>query len=410
MSIPEVNSPNLAPLQEDQANSLEYEINPIVRVGSFVVALALIGSFGGAVCYCIFRLADKQGLLGSFGGNALRLKSFALGGIATLSTMHIAIKAYEVSLKILGERNVYENLTYSENTSACDRFRQLAWKVIGFTEISVRRAQRIFLSLMEGSFSGGIFYLATLVLVRVKFIETFGKIVQPSGYILSGICSKAIVEVARLIHDISLFVLGERKIDENLVSLDNASIFDRLRQYVWKVNGWIEQLVSNIDSVYSRIFYIRTTKEIQEEGIPGADLDNMEILRRAVVEQIYETKNQAIPFQLGIYCVKNLGYSIFGVYVMMNQCLGFVTGIQFKCNLILSENIELYLLKNKEIFEKIDNRKINLEDPSNPFIVIQGSALTRRLRLYKKYCMIRRRKPAILPERRLYCVTKPFQE
>src|ERR1700761_6675457 len=53
--------------------------------------------------------------------------------------------------------------------------------------------------------------------------------IRPIPYVLCGVISMAIIEGARIVHDLALYLLGERKKVENLDSTQ-ASMADRLRK------------------------------------------------------------------------------------------------------------------------------------------------------------------------------------
>ena len=169
-----------------------------------------------------------------------------------------------------------------------------------------------------GALNGYIFYWITRLIDKLGMLgEAGGSAIHPLPYILSGVVSAAIVEVAKLTYEASLHTLGKRGLYENLDHPENAPQFDRLRQHTWKVIGRVEKLQHNIDVIFSRIFDISPAKEIREKNIPDRDLHFMEISRRAFWEQIHETLSTSIPQELGVYLVEACGYAVLGGHLFI---------------------------------------------------------------------------------------------
>ena len=183
---------------------------------------------------------------------------------------------------------------------------------------TVKRAGDFVVSIGVGALSGYIFYWITRLIDKLGMLgEAGGSAIHPLPYILSGVVSAAMVEVAKLTYEASLHILGERDLYENLDYPENAPQFDRLRQHTWKVIGRVEKLQHNIDVIFSRIFDISSAKEIREKNIPDRDLYFMEISRRAFWEQIHETLSTAIPQELGVYLVEACGYAVLGGHLFI---------------------------------------------------------------------------------------------
>jgi rhodanese-related sulfurtransferase len=211
----------------------------------------------------------------------------------------------------------------------------------------VRRASDFGISIAYGGVGGYVFYLITR-LVDKYFMENAGGIaIQPIPFILSGMTSSAIVEVVRLVYDISLHILGKREVYEDLSHFEKISISDHLRHRTWKVIGRVEKLEQDIDGIFSHIFGVRTAKEIRQKHIPDRDLYTMEIVRRAFGEQVFETLGSALPQELGVYLVEACGYTVFGghLFIWLHGA-SFLTGI---------------ILKVQQVYDKIDLEEIEEE-------------------------------------------------
>jgi hypothetical protein len=197
----------------------------------------------------------------------------------------------------------------------------------------VKRGCEIMTSIAKGGVGGYAAYWFTRLLIKLKFIETGGVPVNPVSYVLLGMVSQAVVEAAGLTRDVALSILGDRNKFENLENPEDASAFDRFRQHTWKVITCLEKLDEKIDGIYSRLFRIRTAKEIRskyptERGFYLSDPSFMEIVRKVFREQVIQTVSSLIPQECGIRIVKSIGYKLVGVEFLGSiYALFFVYGI-----------------------------------------------------------------------------------
>lgn len=296
-----------------------------------MIITSALGGLGGYGVYWIARLAGKVGLTAVNSGTSP--KNFIFNGLATGATIATAYWTCRAGLYLLGDRAVYENLAHPEQASRLDRLRHHTWKWISHAEKLMasdiaQRTGKIGVSLLVGGLVGYSLYGLTRLFKRLgAFPEVNASAIRPFPYILLGLTSAAIVEIAQLSHDIALKLLGKREIYENLDSSVHASASDRLRQHMWKVIGRVERVPRNIDILFSALFRIRTMREIGEKNIIDCDPDFMEIVRHAFIEQVHETALQIIPQQLGISFVEACGYSLVGMQVIIGlQAVSFVVG------------------------------------------------------------------------------------
>jgi hypothetical protein len=182
---------------------------------------------------------------------------------------------------------------------------------------ALKRAGDIAISLSMGALGGYILYGITRLANKMEMVGDVTSVIHPLPYILMSIASTALVESASLTYDVALHVLGKRKDFEDLAQSENISALDRLRQRAWKVMGYMEKLQNDIDVIFSRLFDIRTAKEIRENGVVDRDLCLMEISRRVFCEQVSETARNAIPQELGLYIIEACGYTILGGHVFI---------------------------------------------------------------------------------------------
>ncbi len=197
----------------------------------------------------------------------------------------------------------------------------------------VKRIGGIVRELGIGALGGFACYWVTLLLDKIGLVQ---KLPGPSitylwNHVRAGVAGVAILEAMRLTYDLGMLLLGERKHHENLAQPEQASLGARLRHHSWKVISTVEKLQERIDLIFSRIFNIRTEKEIQEKNIQNLDLRFMEIVRLAFKEQIQQSVMTVIPQELGVYVVESLGYAILGGHLFpWLHGLNFLTGIIYK--------------------------------------------------------------------------------
>ena len=152
--------------------------------------------------------------------------------------------------------------------------------------------------------------------------------IRPIPYVLAGVAMRAIIETAKLAHSAALSVMGKRSQYENLAAPQNASAFDRLRSRSWKIVSGVEKIHQKIDAIFSRVFKVRTAKEIRDNKIADRQLVTMEIFRLALSEQVKSTATSIVPMELGIYAVEALGYTFaIGHISLLFIGLNFVSGI-----------------------------------------------------------------------------------
>ena len=225
-------------------------------------------------------------------------------------------------------------------------------------EVDLPRPLKILFSLGVGSLLGyGVYGLACLA-NKYNWISTNGALIRPFPYVLAGFVNSAIVETASLTYDAALYVLGDRKADENkLEQGKELSGFDHLRQRVWKVIGKVEKIQQDVDTVFSRTFGIRTEKQIEEEQIQDRDLALVEIARRAFKEQCKETISSVLPFQVATSYVTSLGYTL----LLVPQLTVGLHALFFWCG-IFAKVTEVY---SKIQLEELKN-ELNQEPNPNP--------------------------------------------
>jgi hypothetical protein len=161
----------------------------------------------------------------------------------------------------------------------------------------------------------------------------------PLPIIFTGMLGAAIVESIGLVYEIAKRCLGDREFFENFPADDiNLLInLNKWRFHAWRGIFWLEKHVSVIDTIYSRIFNIRTGQELQDFTIPEKEWKFMEIFRSAFNMQVQETMNKPYPTN---------GYTI----LLVN----FTLGVSDKINQILNRiQIERIEEKNQDLHFKI---------------------------------------------------------
>lgn len=218
------------------------------------------------------------------------------------------------------------------------------------------RPLKIAVSLGMGSLIGyGIYGIVRLCNKYSWISNPTGAAIRPFPYVLTGLACTAIIEAASLTYDVALYVLGERGVYENLEQGKEASAFDRLRQRTWKVIGKVEKLQQNIDAVFSRTVRIRTEKEIIEQKIEDKDLALVEIVRRAFKQQCGETFSGVLPYEMGIYCVTSLGYSLLLPQITIGwHAFFFLNGV---------------ILKVMNVYTEIRNKELEVEAQQQPELI-----------------------------------------
>ncbi len=178
---------------------------------------------------------------------------------------------------------------------------------------AVKRGGEIVGALIVGSLVNYLGYWIARLIIKLKLNGAdAGTVGSPIGYILSGLIFTAIGEAACLIHEMALKILGDRQQFDHLDDPDTATALDRFRQRTWTVISRMEKVEQDVDVVFARMFNIRTRKEIRDQDLQDRQLDRMEILRRAFLEQVADTIKFAIPREISFHVVKAAGYTIFG--------------------------------------------------------------------------------------------------
>lgn len=235
---------------------------------------------------------------------------------------------------------------------------------------AVKRGVEIVGSLAVGALSGYIFYGVTWLVEVSRIAERLGMgkggasgPIHPLPYVLSGVIGAAIFETARLIYDLGVYVLGERAKYENLENPGKAPTFDRLRQKTWKVIGCVEGVEHKVDAAFSRVFKIRTSKEIHDQNLLDRELYFMEITRRAFWAQVGDTIKTAIPQELSIYAVEALGFTIVGAhaFVWLHGFM-FLNGLIEKVSLVYqkiqTEEAEIKAILEAELKEPQEQQNV----------------------------------------------------
>lgn len=187
------------------------------------------------------------------------------------------------------------------------------------------------------------------------FNEADKAFIRPHPYVLSGMISCGIVESARLTHDLGLFVLGDRAIYENLDSQQTSSVCDRFRQRTWKMIKSTENFQDGIDKVFSRYLGIRTIKKIREKNIVDKNLFLLEIVRRAIGQQIKEMIKTSIPQELAVSAVEALGYKLVGGHLFLwLHGFFFFNGVVEK----VTKVFEKITIAEKEEMEETDHQQM----------------------------------------------------
>lgn len=190
------------------------------------------------------------------------------------------------------------------------------------------------LGILAGVTVTWIFYPTTQRLLKSTSYLVAEK--SPLPIIFTGILGVALIESIGLAYEIAKRILGNRSLFENLASdeVDLLTHINKYRYRAWKVIFWLEQRLTVVDVIYSRIFRIRTEKELQEDAIPETELKLMEIVRKAFKAQVEETVNEEYP---------ESGYSV----LLFN----FVLGVSDKVNQI-SQAIQTKKIEEKRQSEE----------------------------------------------------------
>lgn len=167
------------------------------------------------------------------------------------------------------------------------------------------------------AFGYGIYWLFRLG-DKLGFVsEASRPLINPYGYVLTGLILNAINQTASLTYEAALAILGERIKYDNKVLPENSPRLERFRQYSWKVITKIENTIEKVDAKFSEVCGIRTAKEISTLEAPlNKDqiliLKLKEIFRRTLGEELKQIFSNLVPFGLALYCVKALGFAVVG--------------------------------------------------------------------------------------------------
>lgn len=193
-----------------------------------------------------------------------------------------------------------------------------------------RLAQVIQGSVIFAGMGYGVYWIIRFV-DKKKWFDINPKAIHPVPYMLVGVINAAVPEITTIVCDFVLYFMGKRKNFENLADPANASYFDHMRHHCWGVVRTIEGLEEKVDKVYSRIFHVRTSKEIRDNQIPDRELTHMEIVRYAIDMQVKETASEilrSVPGEIGVYTAEALGYTVLGGhFFMFFICLAPITAV-----------------------------------------------------------------------------------
>lgn len=114
--------------------------------------------------------------------------------------------------------------------------------------------------------------------------------------IFQGFYGVVIIESIGIVYQVGRRVLGEPALFKQLLPGEEEDLFliDRCRFRVWKVIFKVEKTIGKIDTIYSRVFKIRTEEEITQQSIREVDLYFMEIFRIAFKTEVKKTINKPI--------------------------------------------------------------------------------------------------------------------
>lgn len=207
--------------------------------------------------------------------------------------------------------------------------------------VVIEHVKKTAISLSVGGLMGYGLYWWTRLEIKLGWNQA-GAGIHPLPYILVGVASAAIYETAALAYKVFLRVLGERAVYENLAHPETASFGDRLRRHTWRVVTQVEKIPQGVDTVFSRVFGIRTAKTIRDKKIPIRDLTHVEIFRLAFVKQIFTTLRIVIPQELGRSLVILAGFNVLtGSAIATQMCFCFVFGL-------ISDLDSLYKVRKQE--------------------------------------------------------------
>jgi hypothetical protein len=152
---------------------------------------------------------------------------------------------------------------------------------------------------------------------------------SPLPIIFIGMLGVAMIESIGLAYQIAKRILGEREMFESIKEddADYLCVLDRCRYRTWTVIFWLENHTTKIDTLFSRIFRIRTEKELQENAVLERQLDFMEVVRIAFKSQSNEMLNEPYPAR---------GYTI----LLLNFALGVSDKVNKMLHRIQTERIE----------------------------------------------------------------------
>lgn len=216
---------------------------------------------------------------------------------------------------------------------------------------AIRRGTEITCTLVKGALCGYVVYGINRLWLILTTSSKTRPVTHPLPYVLSGILNAAFQQTIRLTYDIAVHTLGERNKYENLSTLENISISHRLRHWSWKVINQIEKLQCNTDIIFSHIFKIRSTKEIQERNIPDCELYFTEIARQAFYTEIPEIFKEDIPSIIAFCLTEAIGYSPF----FNSQSYITLQGVSCLTR-VINKMLEIY----KKIYEEEDKKTQNI--------------------------------------------------
>lgn len=196
-----------------------------------------------------------------------------------------------------------------------------------------QRGAQIVKALGAGALIGYVSYWLTRLVVRIGMLgDVKSTDVNPISYILSGVISSAIVQTAQLTYEAALVALGDRNDYEKVSPSTNNTLLDKFRQHSWKVIKKAENLEQDIDILYSRLFRIRTEREVQAQKIQDIELENSEVFRRVFTQQVKESLfKTSVPNTIAMYVVESIGYSFVGRQMLLTgNILSFMVGLQMK--------------------------------------------------------------------------------
>ncbi len=119
----------------DAALPQDFELpSGVKRVGEIIGALA-VGAFSGYAFYWVIRGIDKLGsMYFKRPVDIFNPIPYVLSGLISAAIIETVRLTYDIGMKILGDREHYENLAHPEEESSISRLRQHTWKVISKAE------------------------------------------------------------------------------------------------------------------------------------------------------------------------------------------------------------------------------------------------------------------------------------